>query len=164
VTDILCTASDRECSQTPPYRVEVSMDYETRQAIMRSDAIRRAARDQADIDAFLAAKNGTSEVSDALPNAHRDIRASRKWADVQSRNLRGVASVGGRILPSDGSQTVAVYNFYARGVVSVVDHGTLRRKGRKASATEQAQTSRDSGAAYYARVASLGANTELASE
>jgi hypothetical protein len=129
---------------------------------MRADAIRRAERDQSDIDSFLAAKNGTSELNDALPNAHRDIRASRKWADVQSRNLRGWASVGGRIVGE--GQTVAVYNFYERGRIKVVGHSELRR-GRKTSAiSRQTETVRDSGAAYYARVASLGANTELAGE
>lgn len=139
------------------------MDYQTRQAILRADAIRRAERDQSEIDSFLAAKNGTSEVSDALPNSHRDIRASRKWADIQSRNVRGWASVGGRIVGE--GQTVAVYNFYSRGRIAVVDHSDLRnRKGRKTRATQQQQTVRDTGAAYYARVASLGANTELAGE
>jgi hypothetical protein len=140
------------------------MDRETQREIMRLDRIRRAEREQADIDSFLAAKNGTSELSDALPNNHRDIRASRKWADVQSRNLRGVASVGGRVLPSDGTQTVAVYNFYSRGVVRIAEHSEIRRKGRATRQTRQTETVRDSGAAYYARVASLGANVELASE
>jgi hypothetical protein len=140
------------------------MDRSTMRDIERQDRIRRAERDQADIDAFIAAKSELTGLSDALPNSHRDIRASRKWHDVQSRNLRGVASIGGRVLPSDGTPTVAVYNFYQRGVIRIADHAELRRSGRQTRRTAQSQTVHDSGSEYFARVAQYGAHTELASE
>jgi hypothetical protein len=141
------------------------MDYETRQRIMRADRVRRAEREQADIDAYLKAKGIGTERNDALANHARDVRVSPKWSDVAiaKGGRRGIASVGGRIIRGDGTNSVAVYNFFARGQIKVVGHAELR-KGRKTRTTGQAQTVRDSGAAYYARVASLGANTELAGE